>query len=135
MKLVEVIRKTQKEYRTSMNKIEAVMLVRKLTGRGLKEAKDFFDWMDANGDGLSAPRLAGHWCVEHWQDNESCGCPEGVEVVADEPKPRDKPAAATLGSLTSRPETCGFMTTMGVCGHPLVDGKCRFIYHNKEQRQ
>jgi hypothetical protein len=79
MKLVEVIRKTQREYRTSMNKIEAVVLVRKLTGRGLKEAKDFFDWIHANGDGLSAPQLAGHWCEEHWQDNENCGCPKGVE--------------------------------------------------------
>jgi hypothetical protein len=84
MNLVNVIRKVRKEYYASMNKIEAVMLVRKLTGRGLKEAKDFFDWMDANGDRLAAPRLAGHWCVEHWQDNEICGCPEGVEVVAEE---------------------------------------------------
>jgi hypothetical protein len=84
MRLTDVIRQARKEYRTSMDKITAIKLVRKLTGRGLKEAKDFFDWIDANGDGLSAPKLAGHWCEKHWQDNEICGCPEGVEVVADE---------------------------------------------------
>ena len=75
MKLSDVIRQTRREYRTSMDKIKAVMLVRKMTGRGLKEAKDFYDWMDANGDGLSAPKLAGLWCEEHWQDNEICSCP------------------------------------------------------------
>jgi hypothetical protein len=84
MNLVDMIRQTRKEYRTSMNKIAAIKLVRKLSGRGLKEAKDFFDWMDVNGDGLSALRLAGHWCEEHWQDNEICGCPKGVEIAADE---------------------------------------------------
>lgn len=32
MKLTDVIRQTQKEYRTSMNKIAAIKLVRSLTG-------------------------------------------------------------------------------------------------------
>jgi len=84
MKLVDVIRQTQKGYRTSINKIAAIKLVRTLTGCGLKEARDFFNWMDINGDGVSAARLAGHWCLAHWQDNEICGCPETVEVAADE---------------------------------------------------
>lgn len=83
MKLTDIIRQTRQEYRTSMNKIAAIKLVRNLTGCSLKEARDFFDWMDINGDGMSATRLAGHWCLTHWQDNEICGCPEGVEVVAD----------------------------------------------------
>ena len=100
MKLVEVIRKARKEYRDSMNKIEAIKLVRKLTGRGLKEAKDFFDWIDANGDGLSAPKLAGYWCEEHWQDNEICGCPEGVEVVADE---QEQTLTAGAGASSGEP--------------------------------
>lgn len=131
MKIVDIIRKVRTEYRTSMNKIEAVMLIRKLTGRGLKEAKDFFDWIDANGDGLSAPKLAGHWCEEHWQDNEICGCPS-LEIVQE--KPKTKVAAETIRSSPSRPETCGFVTTMGVRGHPLTDGRCQFIYHNKQQQ-
>jgi len=97
MRLTDVIRKVRKEYRTSMDKIKAIKLVRKLTGRGLKEAKDFYDWMDVNGDGLSAPKLARHWCEEHWQDNEICGCPEGVEVVADEHEQALKAGAGASG--------------------------------------
>jgi hypothetical protein len=84
MNLVDMIRQTRKEYRTSMNKIAAIKLVRSLTGYGLKEARDFFDWLDINGDGVSAARLASHWCLAHWQDNEICGCPESVDFVADE---------------------------------------------------
>ncbi|MGC2730170.1 MAG: hypothetical protein WA254_13305, partial [Candidatus Sulfotelmatobacter sp.] len=84
MNLVNVIRKARKIFRDENNPIEAIKSIRTTTGLGLKAAKDFWDWMDANGDGLSAPKLAGHWCEEHWQDNEICGCPEGVEVVADE---------------------------------------------------
>ena len=29
------------------------------------------------------------------------------------------------------PQACGYVTTNGVCGHELVNGKCRFIYHNQ----
>ena len=138
MKLADVIRQTRKEYRTSMNKIAAIKLVRMLTGRGLKEARDFFDWMDVNGDGVSAQRLAAHWCVEHWQDNEICGCPEDVEVVAEKSELQrgdDAPNGGTgtkakAVDMSASPATCGFMTTMGICGHPLVGGKCQFIYHN-----
>ena len=84
--IVSLIRIVRKTYKTTMNKIEAIRAIREFdpTNIDLKMAKNFFDWMDANGDGLSAPKLAGHWCEEHWQDNEICGCPEGVEVVADE---------------------------------------------------
>lgn len=102
MTLVDVIRKARKESRTSMNKIEAVTLVRKLTGRGLKEAKDFFDWIDLDGDGLSAPKLAGHWCEGHWQDNEICGCP--LQQVEPE-KPEIEMAAKTNRSSPARRES------------------------------
>ena len=93
MKLVDVIRKVRKEYYASRDKIAAVKLVRKLTGQGLRESKDFFDWIHANGEGLSAPRLAGHWCEEHWQDNEICGCPS-VEI-ADQ---QEQALAASTGA-------------------------------------
>jgi hypothetical protein len=111
MKLSDVIRQARKEYRTSMDKIKAIALVRKITGRDLKEAKDFYEWMDANGEGMSAPKLAGHWCEEHWQDNEICGCPSvgithvasaavgGVKIMPDleEFSPSPKPLAALPG--------------------------------------
>jgi hypothetical protein len=81
---------------------------------------------------------------ESYQGSTSYNCPKCIAAtdaeeaetqaeVADEPKAT---AATTTAALSpTKPETCGFMTTIGVCGHPLVEGKCRFIYHNKEQRQ
>jgi hypothetical protein len=74
--LVSVIHKARKVYRETFNKIEAIKVIRMARPDvGVKGAKDFWDWIDANGDGLSAPKLAGHWCEEHWQDNEICRCP------------------------------------------------------------
>jgi hypothetical protein len=106
MNLVNVIRKARKIFRDENNPIEAIKSIRTTTGVGLKAAKDFWDWMDANGDGLSAPKLAGHWCEEHWQDNENCGCPSvgithaasaGAEKIMpdlEEFSPSPKPVAA-----------------------------------------
>jgi hypothetical protein len=101
MKVLDIIRKARKTFRDSMNKIEVIRVIREARPDiDLKGAKDFWEWIERNGDGLSAPRLACHWCVEHWQDNEICGCPEGVEVVAEESELQGKGDAANGGSCT-----------------------------------
>ena len=81
---------------------------------------------------------------ESYQGTTSYNCPECIAVtdaeeaetqaeVVEEPKAT---AATTSVALPpTKPETCSFMTTMGVCGHLLIEGKCRFIYHNREQKQ
>jgi hypothetical protein len=112
MNLVNVIRKARKIFRDENNSIEAIKSIRTTTGVGLKAAKDFWDWMDANGDGLSAPALAGHWCEEHWQDNENCGCPEGVEVVADEQEQALKAGAGASGGEPVSPNRRALGTTL-----------------------
>jgi hypothetical protein len=53
-----------------------------------------------------------------------------------EPEPKVMAAAAEIPSETpaEQPQpaaTCAYVTTQGVCGHELVDGKCRFTAHNQ----
>ena len=102
MKVLDIIRKARKTCRDSMNKIETIRVIREARPDvGLKGAKDFWEWIDLNGDGLSAPRLAGHWCEEHWQDNEICGCPM---LTVEQEKPEVEVAAKTNRSSPSRQE-------------------------------
>jgi hypothetical protein len=87
------------------------------------------------------------YCGKPWrqsyQGTTSYNCPECIAVTdAEEAETQaevmdeQKASAATTSVALSpiEPETCGFVTTMGVCGHPLVGGKCQFIYHNGGRR-
>jgi hypothetical protein len=88
------------------NYIGAVKVVReRYPERGLKDTKDFTDWVRSNDEG-NANHLARTWCEECW------------DIF---PCEHTKQHAAT---------TCGFDTGVGVCGHPLTDGRCKFINHN-----
>ena len=74
MKLVDVIRKARKTYRDSMNKIEAIRVIREARpGRDLFAAKTFWEWIDTKAE-LSATELAHQWCEQHWGEREFCGC-------------------------------------------------------------
>lgn len=86
------------------------------------------------------------YCGKPWkgsyQGTTSYNCPECIAATdteeaemqaEDEPKATAETTSAALSTAES--ETCRFVTTVGVCGHPLVGGKCHFIYHNKERRQ
>lgn len=69
--MVKLIRKVRKVYRDAdYNKIEAIKFTREVTGRGLKEAKEFFDWVEEdNSLDMPATDLAFAWCEEHWCAN------------------------------------------------------------------
>lgn len=88
------------------------------------------------------------YCGKPWrksyQGTTSYNCPDCIAAtdaeeaetraeVVDEPKATA--ATTTVSLLPTKPETCGFMTTVGVCGHPLMDGRCIFIFHNPKQRE
>jgi hypothetical protein len=36
-----------------------------------------------------------------------------------------------LGLDWKQSAACAYVTHSGVCGHPLVDGRCRFVNHNR----
>ncbi len=81
---------------------------------------------------------------ESYQGTTSYNCPECIAAtdaeeaetqaeVMDELKATA--ATATVALSPTEPETCSFMTMVGVCGHLLVDGRCKFIFHNKQRQR
>ena len=80
---------------------------------------------------------------ESYQGTTSYNCPKCIAAtdaeeaetqaeVVDELKATA--ATVTVAFSPTEPETCSFVTTVGVCGLPLVDGRCRFIFHSPGQR-
>ena len=74
-----LIQKVRREYRKSMNQINAITVIRESVPDeiGLKGSKEFFDYIRDWDDGFTAGDIALGWCPKHWcahsmDHNESC---------------------------------------------------------------
>jgi hypothetical protein len=135
LRLATVIRRALYTHeQNGEDKIAMIKSIRRDTACGLKDAMDFADFLISFELGTPHAEIAEAWCEEHWCPAQECvhGAPSWaqseeatkVEIVELTPKPKAKAKAV------EHPEFRTYVTTSGLCGHELADGKCRFINHN-----
>jgi hypothetical protein len=65
--MVNLVAQVRELWRETLNKIDCIRFIRETAGVGLKEAKDFYDYLDFNWPNK---KIADGWCEVHWVEND-----------------------------------------------------------------